>query len=268
MKYAILFAAVAVIAAILFVACSKPKNDTPSNSNPESKKLVDIGEGSSGKTIHVLTGETIRLRLRSNPSTGFSWTLNPPDKQILESNESEFESDPHKEFEAGYGGNEAWTFQAVGTGEAEISLVYARPWEKDVPSAKTFRVKVVVDAASPQAAVSDAANTLELTGKDNGRNIEVHPGDIIRIRLESNITTGYRWEHADKIDTDILKLDRNDYVSDPNPEELDGVGGRTVIVYRALKPGKTKIELTYMRPWEADSEFDEKYGVTVEVLEK
>ena len=268
MKYAILFAAVAVLAAILFAACSKSKNDTPSKPNPESPKFVDIGEGNSGETIHVLTGETIRLRLRSNPSTGFSWTLTPPDKQILDSNENEFEADPHKEFEAGYGGKEVWTFQAVGAGEAEISLVYARPWEKDVPSAKTFRMKVVVDAASPQTAVNDAANTLKLTEKDNGKNVEVHPGDIIRITLESNITTGYSWEHADKVDTGILKLDKDDYVSDPNPEELDGVGGRTVIVYRALKPGKAKIELTYMRPWEADSEFDEKFSVTVEVLGK
>lgn len=116
--------------------------------------------------------------------------------------------------------------------------------------------------------VNTAANTLKLTEKDNGKNVEVRTGDIIRITLDSNITTGFSWEHADKVDADILKLDKNDYVSDPNPEELDGVGGRTVIVYHALKPGKAKIELSYMRPWESDSEFDEKFGVTVEVLEK
>ncbi len=267
MRYTILFVAVAVLAAILFIACSKSKNNTPSKTNPESKMFVDIGEESSGKTIHVLTGETIRLRLRSNPSTGFSWTLTPPDKLILESNKCEFEADPHKEFEAGYGGKEVWTFKAVGAGETDLSLVYARSWEDKKP-AKTFEMKVVVEAASPQTAVNGAADEVKLTGKDNGRSIEVHTGDIIRITLESNITTGYSWEHAGKVDTDILKLDKDDYVSDPNPEELDGVGGRTVIVYRALKPGKAKIDLTYMRPWETASEFDEKYSVKVEVLEK
>ena len=44
-----------------------------------------------------------------------------------------------------------------------------------------------------------------------------------------------------------------------------GVGGRTVIVYRALKKGKAKIDLTYMQPWEPDSEFNTDYTVTVEV---
>lgn len=44
-----------------------------------------------------------------------------------------------------------------------------------------------------------------------------------------------------------------------------GVGGRTTIVYRALKKGKAKIDLTYMQPWEPDSEFNTKYTVTVEV---
>ena len=95
----------------------------------------------------------------------------------------------------------------------------------------------------------------------------MHPGDIIRITLESNITTGYSWENADKVDKDILALDTNDYVSDPNPEELDGVGGNTVIVYRALKPGKAKIDLVYLQSWEP-SEFDTKFSVTVEVSER
>ena len=45
-----------------------------------------------------------------------------------------------------------------------------------------------------------------------------------------------------------------------------GVGGRTTIVYRALKAGTAKIDLTYMQPWEPDSEFNTNYSVTVEVL--
>ena len=145
----------------------------------------------------------------------------------------------------------------VGAGESELSLVYARPWEDEKP-AKTFKMKVVVDAASPREAVNDAANEFKLKEKDNGKTIEVHTGDIIRITLESNITTGYDWENADKVDKDILKLDRNDYVSDPNPEELDGVGGKTVIVYRALKQGKAKIDLSYMQAWEPDADDIEK----------
>ena len=264
MKNMILLTAVAVFAVAIFVvACSKSKKETPSN--PSSEKFVDVDEENNGNTIHVLPGEIIRIKLRSNPSTGFSWALGPIEEGMLETGgESEFEADPHREGEAGYGGCEIWKFEAGQSGETDISLIYARPWEDERPATRTFKLHVVIGAASPRIAAGDKFN---LTGKDNGKNIEVHPGDIIRITLESNITTGYSWENADKVDKDILALDANDYVSDPNPEELDGVGGNTVIVYRALKPGKAKIDLVYLQSWEP-SEFDERFSVTVEVLDK
>ena len=264
MKSVILLTAIAVIAVAIFVvACSRSKNESPSD--PSSGKIVDVDEENNGKTIHVLPGETIRVKLRSNPSTGFSWALGPLEEGMLEtSGESEFAADPHREGEAGYGGCEIWTFKAEQSGETEISLIYARPWEDERPAAKTFRLHVVIGAASPRIATGDK---FDLTEADNGKNIEVHPGDIIRITLESNITTGYSWENADKVDKDILALDANDYVSDPNPEEMDGVGGNTVIVYRALKPGKAKIDLIYLQSWDP-SEFDERFSVTVEVSDR
>jgi len=263
MKSAILLTAVAVFALALFVvACSKAKKETPPN--PSSEKFVDVDEELNGQTIHVLPGDIIRIRLRSNPSTGFSWALGPFEERGLETNgESEFVADPHREGEAGYGGCEIWTFKARHAGENDISLFYARSWE-DVDPARRFKLNVVIgDDPSPIA----AGDKIDLTEQDNGKNIEVHTGDVIRITLESNITTGYTWENADKVDTDILALDANDYVSDPNPEELDGVGGNTVIVYRALKPGTAKIDLVYLQSW-PPSEFDQKFTVTVEVSDR
>ena len=263
MKSAILLTAAAVFAVALFVvACSKSNNETPSN--PSSEKFVDVEEENNGNTIHVLPGETIRIKLRSNPSTGYSWALGPIEEGMFEtSGESEFVANPHREGEAGYGGCEIWTFKAEQSGETEISLVYARSWEDKDP-AKTFKLNVVIGAASPRIATGNEVN---LTEADKGKNIEVHTGDVIRITLESNITTGYSWENADKVDKDILALDSDDYVSDPNPEEMDGVGGSTVIVYRALKPGKAKIDLVYLQSWDP-SEFDTKFSVTVEVSDR
>ena len=263
MKVAILLTAVAVFAVAIFVvACSKSKNETPSN--PSSEKFVDVDDEDNDTTIHVLPGETIRVKLRSNPSTGFSWALGPFEERGLETNgESEFVADPHSEGEAGYGGCEIWTFKARHSGKTEISLFYARSWE-DIDPAKRFKLNVVIGDASSQIATGDE---IDLTENDNGKNIEVHTGDVIRIVLESNITTGYSWENADKVDKDILALDSDDYVSDPNPEEMDGVGGNTVIVYRALKPGKTKVELVYSQSWEP-SEFDQRFSVTVEVSDR
>ena len=262
MKSIILLTAVAVVVAVFFVACSKSKSEAPSN--PSAEKFVDVDEELNGKTIHALPGETIRVKLPSNPSTGFSWALGPFEDGVLQTNgESKFVANPHREGEAGYGGCEIWTFKAVQSGKAEISLFYARSWEDNDPAMR-FKLTVVIGTASPRIASGDELN---LSENDNGKNVEVHTGDAIRIVFESNITTGYSWENADKVDKDILALDGNNYVSDPNPEELDGVGGNAVIVYRALKPGKAKIDLTYMRPWEP-SEFDQRFSVTVEVTDR
>jgi len=264
MKYAFLltaFVAVLVIA-ICFVAFTKSKHATPSN--PSTEKFVDVNEDNNGGTIHVLPGEIIRIKLRSNPSTGFSWALGPFEEQGLETNgESEFVADPHREGEAGYGGCEIWTFKVRHSGKTEISLFYARSWE-DIDPARRFKLHVVIDSDSPQTADGDK---IQLTEADNGKTIEAHPGDVIRVTLESNITTGYSWENADKVDADVLALEADDYVSDPNPEEMDGVGGRTVIVYRALKPGTAKIDLVYLQSW-PPSEFDARFSVTVEVSDR
>ena len=260
MKYACLltaFVAVLVIA-ICFVAFSRSKHATPPN--PSTEKFIDLDEHNSGETIQVLPGEIIRVRLRSNPSTGYSWELGPLEDGFFEV-ENKFQADPHKEYEAGYGGCDFWTFRAERSGETDISLSYERPWEDNRPADKTFKLHVVIGAAASKIADGDE---IKLTEADNGRKIEAHPGDVIRISLESNITTGYTWENADKVDSEVLALDANDYVSDPNPEELDGVGGRTVIVYRALKPGEAKIDLVYLQSW-APSEFDTKFSVTVVV---
>ena len=261
MKIAILLTAAAVFAVAIFVvACSKSKNETPSN--PSSENFIDVDEHNCGDTIRVLPGETIRVKLRSNPSTGFSWALGPIEDVFFEVG-NKFEADPHREYEAGYGGCEIWEFKAEQAGETDISLFYARSWEDKDP-ANSFNLHVIIGAASPRLAAGDQFN---LTEADNGKNIEVQTGDIIRITLESNITTGYSWENADKVDKDILALNANDYVSDPNPEEMDGVGGNTVIVYRALKPGKAKIDLVYLQSWDP-SEFDTKFSVTVEVSDR
>ena len=88
---------------------------------------------------------------------------------------------------------------------------------------------------------------------------------MVLLALDSNATTGFSWTGAEKVDRNILKLEKEDYLENAHPAGMVGVGGKTVIVYRALKPGKAKIDLVYMQPWEPDSKFNTNYSVTVEV---
>ena len=224
----------------------------------------------NGGTIRVAPGAKIRIKLDSNPTTGYSWALTgKPDEKVLKSDGNEYKVNDHPEGMVGVGGVDTWTFSALAAGKTGIALGYARPWEKDKEPVQTFKLTVEVDkAAAPAAEAKDAkpeAKEVTLGDKDSGKTIEIHVGDSVKLVLEANPTTGFSWEKTDKVDKSILKLESNDYRQNANPAGMVGVGGRTTIVYRAVKAGTAKIDLTYMQPWEPDSEFNTNYTVTVEV---
>jgi len=76
-------------------------------------------------------------------------------------------------------------------------------------------------------------------------------GDEFVLTLESNPTTGYRWQVADKLDGKIVRLISSEYKAPDT--KLVGAGGNEVWTFRAEGRGKTAINLIYVRPWEKDT---------------
>ena len=235
-------------------------------------ELVALTEKDNGGTVRVVPGAKIRIQLNSNPTTGYSWALTgKPDEKVLKSDGNEYKVNDHPAGMVGVGGVDTWTFSALAAGKTELALAYARPWEKDKEPAQAFKLTVVVDSAAAPAQADEAkdskpeAKEFALGDKDSGKTIEIHVGDSVKLVLDANPTTGFSWEKTDKVDKNILKLESNDYRQNANPAGMVGVGGRTTIVYRAVKAGTAKIDLTYMQPWEPDSEFNTNYTVTVKV---
>ncbi len=253
-------------------ADAKAADASDAKAAPASSKTYEMNRDDNGKTLKIKVGDVIRVKLKSNRTTGYSWALvsGKTDAKVLKSGEVEYKVDEHPAGMVGVGGNDFCTFTALAPGKTEISLGYARPWEKDKEPAQSFKLTVEVEGdAAPttdaKAASAPAKAEIHLFDKDNGKTVKVAVDGTVILTLESNATTGFSWTKADKVDKDILKLEKNDYVQSPNPNGLLGVGGTTVIVYRALKKGKAKINLTYMQPWEPDSKFNTNYSVTVEV---
>jgi predicted secreted protein len=95
------------------------------------------------RPVNVTMGRKFAFVLESNRTTGYRWErAGAADAAVVKFIETEY-----REPDAGLvgaGGKEVLTFEAVGKGSAEISLKYVRPWEKNVPPAKTvtFRVNV------------------------------------------------------------------------------------------------------------------------------
>ena len=253
------------------VKISAEAADAKADANAASK-TYEMTRDDNGKTLKVKVGDVVSVKIRSNPTTGYSWAqiAGKTDEKVLKSNGGEYKVDEHPAGMVGVGGSETWTFTALAPGKTDISLGYARPWEKDKEPAQTFKLTVEVEGAAKaadttKAAAAPAKVEIRLTDADNGKTVRVAVDGTVILSLESNATTGFSWTKADKVDKDILKLEKNDYMQSPNPNGLLGVGGTTVIVYRALKKGKAKIDLTYMQPWNPDSEFNTNYSVTVEV---
>lgn len=234
-------------------------------------KTVVLETKDNGASVTVKAGDTVQVKLRSNRTTGYSWAelKDKTDAKVLKSNGGSYEVNAHPEGMVGVGGVETFTFTAVAPGRTEIALGYARPWEKDKEPAQSFKATVVVEAATaaPLPPATDAKE-FALGDKDSGKSLELRVGDTVKLVLDANPTTGFSWSKMDKVDQSILKLEKNDYQQNANPGRMVGVGGKTTIVYRAVKPGTAKIDLTYMQPWEPDSEFNTDYTVTVKVLEK
>lgn len=132
----------AVIATGLFhfaVAQSQP------NSKPSAKAVdasVVLTAHDNGKDIDLTTTQTLVVRLESNPSTGYGWTV-VGDPAPLRLGKASYQKNA-KSGTVGAPGNQVFRFSANSAGMANLTLAYRRSWEYNVPPAKTFTVKVNV----------------------------------------------------------------------------------------------------------------------------
>lgn len=115
-----------------------------STSLPEKTDMEqDVQYVNPGEVVTVSPGRRFSLVLASNPTTGYQWQLvASPDPAVAVLVTNAYL--PPSGNLIGAGGDEKWTFRAVGPGRASITLIYVRPWEKDAEPARreTFTVDV------------------------------------------------------------------------------------------------------------------------------
>ena len=91
-----------------------------------------------------------------------------------------------------------------------------------------------------------AAPVQTFTDPASGTDITLRPEGQLRLKLDSNPTTGYYWYLKD---IDASKIDQlsEGYFADPAPEGVTGSGGHQMFVFEALATGKTTLVLSYER---------------------
>lgn len=104
----------------LFTACGEEAE--PGSGPP---RTVDVTAEDAGTTVSLAPDDEVVITLESNVTTGFAWKLAlEPDPAVLELVGSTYVA-PETDL-VGAGGQEVWTFRAVGGGSTELELRYER----------------------------------------------------------------------------------------------------------------------------------------------
>jgi inhibitor of cysteine peptidase len=101
-----------------------------------------------------------------------------------------------------------------------------------------------------------------ITAQDQGGTLEADPGDVVVIRLEENMTTGYGWE-VGAMDSSLVELLDSEYAEAPGIAL--GRGGTRTLRFRTRSSGSERIQLRLQRPWESEDAAVEHFEVTIRV---
>jgi inhibitor of cysteine peptidase len=103
--------------------------------------MLSLVETDNDRTVDVRVGDVVRITLPENASTGYRWTIDRYDEDIVEA----LGSEPRYQSSAvGSGGEIAFTFKAKKAGTGEIALKHWRHWEGDRSVIGRFRVRLNV----------------------------------------------------------------------------------------------------------------------------
>ena len=94
------------------------------------------------------------------------------------------------------------------------------------------------------------------------RIIKVRQGEIFKVILKANHSTGYSWQWENKTNKSIVDSVYMDYVL--SDKAITGSGGNEIWEFKAKRKGEQKLIMVYERPWEKDG-IIEKKEILVEV---
>ena len=131
-----LLAALALSMALVACGGEEETSDAPT--------AVTITAPDANGTVELAAGGVLDVVLESNPTTGYSWTVQEIDESVLvQEGEPEFMT--HDESVVGSPGDQTTRFRAVAPGETPLLMYYHKAWEEGVEPVDTYEVTVVVE---------------------------------------------------------------------------------------------------------------------------
>jgi len=121
---------------LLFAGGIQPTQAQP----PSPVNEITLTAQDAGRQVDLDKNHLLTLNLEGNPSTGYGWQVQRVNAQVLRQvGDIEFKPGSGQ---IGAPGIQTIRFEGVAAGQTELTLVYGRPWEKDVPPLQTFSIQV------------------------------------------------------------------------------------------------------------------------------
>jgi len=102
-----------------------------------------ITESDNGNTIYIKEGHAFFLKLKENPSTGYSWQLRLSSGLNQLSDKYQPLESLENNFIIGAGGFRLWKIEGIAKGSQQVNAIYKRSWES-TGKEQTFKLNVVV----------------------------------------------------------------------------------------------------------------------------
>lgn len=107
-------------------------------------RVVTISEANNGQTVALDRGDSLEVRLPSNPTTGYEWTALLSGSAVRQAKPAAYVRATTQLL--GAGGTQVFSYAAVAAGTEHLTFSYARSWEH-VPPLKRISLTVVVRAS-------------------------------------------------------------------------------------------------------------------------
>jgi inhibitor of cysteine peptidase len=115
----------------------------------QPRKMIQVDDTFHGREVALQVGQTLKVSLSENASTGHQWSIPAELKSkltpVLREREETVEA---PDGPPGRPGVRNLYFEAVAAGTADLEIHYRRPWERNAPPARKFKLRVLVQRAS------------------------------------------------------------------------------------------------------------------------
>lgn len=104
--------------------------------------VVFISQDDNGREFTLDRGDALEISLPATSGTGYTWQTEPIAGEFVKpAGEPRYKLDSEM---PGAPGHQIFQFSVQASGTGTLEMHYIRPWEKDTPPAKVFKIMLIV----------------------------------------------------------------------------------------------------------------------------